>query len=100
MKKCSECKGKMKELKAKTPEGVEYRYFKCDKCGEEIVDMKQLHDVAKEYRKMRKFHAKISKWGLSLGLRIPKELVRKYNIKDNEEVTMIPEKEGIMIVPA
>jgi uncharacterized protein with PIN domain len=51
MKKCSECKGKMKELKAKTPEGVEYKYYKCSKCGSEIVDMKQLHEVAEKYKK-------------------------------------------------
>ena len=99
MKKCSECRGKMRELKAKTPEGVEYRYFKCEKCGEEIVDMKQLHNVAQKYREMKRFNVKISKWGMSLGLRIPKELVTKYHLKDNKEVTMIPEKEGIKIIP-
>ena len=100
MKKCSECKGEMKELKAKTPEGVEYAYFKCNKCGEEILNMSQLHNVAEKYREMKRFHAKISKWGMSLGLRIPKELALKYNFKNNGEVTMIPEKEGIKIIPA
>jgi hypothetical protein len=90
----------MKELKAKTPEGVEYHYFKCSKCGEEIVDMKQLHNVAQKYREMKRFHAKISKWGMSLGLRIPKELVKKYRMNDKEEVTMVARKEGIMIIPA
>ncbi len=99
-KKCSDCKGKMIELKDKTPEGVEYNYFKCDKCGEEIVNMKQLHDVAQIYREMKKFHAKVSKWGMSLGVRIPKELVEKYNFHDNEEVTIIPEDTGIKIIPA
>lgn len=98
MRKCS-CNGKMKELKDKTPEGVEYIYFKCEKCGEEILNMDQLHNVAEKYRAMKKFNAKISKWGLSLGLRIPKELVEKYHFKNNEEVTMIPEKEGIKIIP-
>ena len=100
MKKCTECKGNMKELIAKTPEGFEYNYFKCDKCGEEIVNMNQLHNVAEKYRVMKRFNAKISKWGMSLGLRIPKELVQKYHFKDNGEVTMIPEKEGIKIIPA
>lgn len=99
MKKCSECKGEMQELSAKTPEGVEYKYFKCNKCGEEILNMSQLHTVAGKYREMKRFHAKISKWGMSLGLRIPKELVQRYNFKDEEEVTMIPEKEGIKIIP-
>ena len=99
MKKCSECKGEMKELTAETPEGFEYKYFKCNKCGEEILAMNQLHNVAQKYREMKKFNAKISKWGMSLGLRIPKELVQKYNFKDNEEVTIIPEKKGIKIIP-
>lgn len=90
----------MKELIAKTPEGVEYTYFKCNKCGEEILDMNQLHSVAQKYRETKRFNAKLSRWGMSLGLRIPKELVQKYNFKDNEEVTMIPEKEGIKIIPA
>ncbi|MBI3052006.1 AbrB/MazE/SpoVT family DNA-binding domain-containing protein [Candidatus Woesearchaeota archaeon] len=100
MKKCSECRGEMKELSARTPEGVEYKYFKCNKCGEEMLNMSQLHNVAEKYREMKRFHAKISKWGMSLGLRIPKELVKRYRLKDEEEVTMIPEKEGIKIIPA
>jgi len=100
MKKCTECKGEMKELISKTPEGIEYKYFKCNKCGEEILNMNQLHNVAEKYREMKRFQAKVSKWGMSLGVRIPKELVKKYHFKDNEEVTMIPEKEGIKIIPA
>lgn len=100
MRKCSECKGEMKELSAKTPEGVEYKYFKCSKCGEEILNMSQLHNVAEKYRVMKRFNAKISKWGMSLGLRIPKELVKKYNLKDDEEVAIIPEEKGMRIIPA
>jgi DNA-directed RNA polymerase subunit RPC12/RpoP len=100
MKKCSECNGEMNELKAKTPEGIEYKYFKCSKCGEEIVNMNQLHDVAQKYRELKKYNAKISKWGMSLGLRIPSDLVKRYHLKDSEEVTIIPEKEGMKIIPA
>jgi hypothetical protein len=36
----------MEEKEASTPEGIGYKYFTCSKCGEEIVDMKQLHNVA------------------------------------------------------
>lgn len=89
----------MKELSAKTPECVGYKYFKCKKCGEEIVDMKQLHDVAQKYRDMKAFHAKLSRWGMSLGLRIPKELVKKYNFKEEENVTIVAEDKGIRIIP-
>ena len=98
MKRCSECNGEMQELKTKTPEDIEYSYYRCKKCGEEIVDMKQLHKVAEQYRTLKKYQVKLSKWGLSLGLRIPKELVERYHLKDEEEVAIIPEKKGIRIL--
>ncbi len=99
MKKCSKCNVKMKELKAETPEGIAYNYFKCEKCREEILSMSQLGEVAEKYRQMKKFHVKISKWGQSLGFRIPKELAKQYKFKEEKEVTIIPEKEGIKILP-
>lgn len=98
MKKCAECGNTMQQLKAKTPEGVEYNYYKCGKDGEEIVDMKQLHAVAEHYRALKKYNVKLSKWGLSLGIRIPKELVEKYKLKNEKEVSIIPEKTGIRII--
>ena len=49
---------------------------------------------------MKKYHVKLSKWGLSIGLRIPKEIAKKYHFKDNEEVAIIPEDRGIRIVPS
>jgi len=100
MKKCGDCGGRAEELEGVTPEGITYRFFKCRECGEETLDMKQLHAVAGKYRALRLYHAKMSQWGQSLGLRIPKELVAKYNFRPNEEVAIIPEKEGIRVVPA
>ena len=98
MKKCAECGGAMQVLKAKTPEGIGYNYYKCRKDGEEVVDMKQLHEVAESYRILKKYNVKLSKWGLSLGLRIPKELVEKYKLKNEKEVSIIPEKSGLRII--
>lgn len=98
MRKCTDCGGSMQELKSKTPEGIEYNYYKCRKDGGEIVDMKQLHEVAESYRTLKKYNVKLSKWGLSLGLRIPKELVDKYKLKNEKEVSIIPEKKGIRII--
>ena len=100
MRKCTECNGIMQELKGRTPENIEYAYYKCTKCDEEIVDMKQLHEVAEQYRTLKKYQVKLSKWGLSLGLRIPKELVEKYHLKNEAEIAIIPEKKGMKIVLA
>lgn len=98
MKKCF-CGGKITLRKGKTPEGVDYRYFRCDKCNEEFLDMEQLNEVAEKYRLMKKVHTKIGRWGLSLGVRIPKDLAKEYNLKENKEITLIPEKKSIRIVP-
>ncbi len=98
MKKCGDCRGKMEEKESKTPEGVKYKYSKCNKCGEEVVGMLQLREVSVKYRALKLFHAKMTQWGQSLGVRIPKELVERYQFKPNEEVTIIPEKEGIRIM--
>ena len=100
MKRCTACGREMKELKDKTPEGIPYRYYKCKKCGEEIVDMKQLHTVASRYRSIKRYNVTLSKWGLSLGMRIPKEIVEKYKLKKNEQVVLIPEEEGLRVIPA
>jgi len=99
MKKCTECNGVMQELNAETPEGVEYNYFKCSKCSNEIVDMQQLHNVAEKYRKIKTYYAQLSKWGLSLGVRLPKELTQRYHLKSSTKVKLIPEKEYIKIIP-
>ena len=88
----------MVEEKGETPEGATYSYYRCANCCEEIVDMKQLQAVAQQYREMKKYTAKISKWGESLGIRIPKELAEQYSLKQNGEVTLIPEKKAIKIV--
>lgn len=50
MKKCSECNGFMKELKNITPEGIEYKYFKCKNCEGEILNMGQLHNAVQRYK--------------------------------------------------
>ena len=97
-KTCTECKGGMKEFEAKTPEGIGYKYYKCEKCGEEILTMDQLHEVSEKYRILKKYSVKVSKWGQSLGVRIPKDLVKKYHLKADEEIIIIPEKEGMKIV--
>ncbi len=90
----------MNEKEGVDPNGFCYNYYMCEKCGEKVLDMKQLHEVAKKYREMKRYQTKISKWGLSLGLRIPKEVAKKYNLKDKKSVYLVPEKEFIKIVPA
>ena len=96
--KCYNCGKETMQKVGVMPDGVEYNYSKCPSCGEEILNTEQLREVAQKYREMKKYHAKISKWGSSIGIRIPKELAKKYNLKENKEITLIPEKDSIKLV--
>ena len=99
MKKCPECKANMIEKRSKTPDGISYEYFKCPKCKEEIVDMKQLHEVARKYRIMKKYHVKLTKWGLSYGLRIPQDIIKRDKLSKNKNLIIIPEEVGFRVIP-
>jgi len=97
---CGECKRKMEEHLGKTPEGVKYSYWKCGKCGEEILSMEQLHNVAKKYRELKKaYRVRISEWGATLALRIPKEIAKVQRMKKGESALVIPEKKGFKVIP-
>jgi len=92
------CGGKRIKMTGKTPEGIIYSYWRCLRCKEEVLGMKELHELSNKYQKMRKYTAKTTKWGLSLGLRIPLQLVKRYNIKNKEELTIIPEEKGFRVL--
>jgi len=66
MKKCFDCGGICKQYQDLTKDGLTYNYYKCIKCGEDVLDIKQLHEVAEKYRQMKKHQTKVRKWGLSL----------------------------------
>lgn len=100
MRKCKKCRIELKEVEEKTAEGVSYSYWMCSKCGDEFLDKGQLHSVAEKFRKLKRYHAKISKWGSSLGLRLPKELVKKYKFSTKNEVEIIPEENCLKIIAA
>jgi len=71
-------------------DGVEYEYWECQKCGEELLDMNQLHKTAEEYRKLKRSKdIKFMKWGNSIAVRIPKTI--------SDEVGITPGKEGIIV---
>lgn len=93
---CIECGGRRIELTDMDPDGVKYRYWKCMKCGDEVLDMKQLHDAAETFRKLHT--VRISKWGSALALRIPKELVEEQKLKPGYEVRILSEKKGFRII--
>ena len=101
--KCPICnKGEMKKLKdIMEQDGIEFEAYQCSKCGEEIMNMKQLKALAGKYRKLRKAKDIIfSKWGNSLAVRIPSEIANEYKLSAGKHGLLTREKEGIKIIPA
>lgn len=79
--------------------GVPYKYWSCEKCGREVLDMEQLKETAKMYRKLKRYSVKISKWGGAVAFRIPKEIVKQQKLKVGNSAYIIPEKKGFKVVP-
>ncbi|MBI4149510.1 hypothetical protein HY491_03610 [Candidatus Woesearchaeota archaeon] len=99
---CPMCKGKMEKMKdIIKQDGMSFDAFRCTACGEEIMNMQQLKMLAQKYRKLR--HAKeitFAKWGNSIAVRIPSEIVDEYHITSGKQGILTKDKEGIRIIPA
>lgn len=101
--KCPLCnKGRMEKVKDVIEEdGMPFEAFKCNSCGEEIMDMQQLKVLANKYRKLRKAKEVVfAKWGNSLAVRIPKEVAEEYRIKSGRQALLTTSREVIKIIPA
>lgn len=99
---CPICnKGKMERIKDKIKQdGVEFEAFRCKSCGEEIMNMKQLKVLAQKYRKLRQAkEITFAKWGNSIAVRIPSDIVNDYNITSGKQGVLMKVKDGIKIIP-
>ncbi|MEK6951915.1 MAG: hypothetical protein AABX29_02765 [Nanoarchaeota archaeon] len=100
--KCPVCNHEeMEKIKDLIKEdGISFEAFRCPSCGEEIMNMKQLKSLANKYRKIRKAKEVIfSKWGNSIAVRIPSDIVEEYKIKSGKQGILTKDKEGIKIIP-
>lgn len=46
----------------------------------------------------KRFNSKITQWGLNLGLRIPKEIVKVHNFRDKEGIEIVSTKTGFQVL--
>ncbi len=78
---------------------VAFDAYKCGKCGEELMDMKQLRKLAAKYHQLRKAkEITFVKWGNSLAMRIPQEFVQEMGIKEGSHALLRKGKEGLEII--
>lgn len=100
--RCPVCKkGIMKKKKDCFKEdNIEFESLQCSSCNEEILTMKQLKNLAKKYRKLRKAkEITFAKWGNSLAVRIPSDIADEFKISAGKQGLLTKDKEGIRIIP-
>jgi hypothetical protein len=95
-RKCWSCGGFSEEKTGADSDGLSYRYWKCSKCGDEVLTMDQLHELAEKEKEL--FSVKIAKWGTAIAMRIPKAIAQTYNLVPGKKATIIPEKTGFKVV--
>ncbi len=100
--KCPIClKKSMEQVKdVIAQDGVDFEAYQCSKCGEEIMTMKQLKVLAGKYRTLRKAkEITFAKWGNSIAVRIPSDIVEEYHFGVGKQGLLTKDKEGIRITP-
>ena len=98
--KCPKC-GSETSLKkeALQKSGLDYESHYCTKCREGFVDMKQLDELAKKEKTLRDAKkTKISRWGNSLAVRIPKEFATELKITPGKHVLVSRENKALKII--
>ncbi len=100
--KCPICnKGEMKKSRdIIKQDGVEFEALQCSNCGEELMTMQQLKVLTHSYRKLRKSkEITFAKWGNSIAVRIPNEIVQELKITEGKHGLLTKDKKGIKIIP-
>lgn len=101
MKECPYCKIPTKIMKGVFDDGVEYEYHHCPKCGEELLDMAQLHEAAEKHRALRRAkEIEFGMWGNSIGVRIPKRVADAHGMKPGKKGFLVDEKDAVKIIVA
>ncbi len=98
--KCPLCSGLMEKVEDNLEQDkVSFVAYKCTKCGEELMDMEQLKELAHKYRELRKAkEITFAKWGNSLAVRIPQDFAEGLSIKEGDRALLKRTKEGLEIV--
>ena len=97
LKKCTECGSARVYLATGKYKGIPYTSYRCKECGDEVFTMEQAKSLANAVEDARK--VTFSKWGETLAVRIPADVVRRLHLKPKSKGKLIEEANGFKIVP-
>ena len=95
------CGGKMSLTEIEVSPGINSEGYKCEKCGETEFTEDQMRTALRKKEKAIKIIVtrKIGEIGGSLIIRIPKSVENQMKLKSGKEVSLIVEKNKIIIDP-
>mgnify|MGYP001561410802 FL=1 len=94
---CPNCKKKMETSVFDVGYNIKVESLHCKNCGFNITEDKRLNDALSTLRKRMSKDVKIVRIGEGLGLRIPNEIVKSYNLKKGKTLSLIVEEDGLKI---
>jgi transposase-like protein len=95
---CPQCKHAMEKTKFDVGYGIQVDSLHCKKCGFNITESTKLKAALGSLRDRMRKEVKIVKVGTGLGVRFPNEIVKSYNLKQGEDITLKPEADGLKFV--
>jgi len=96
--RCPQCKASMKKIKFDVGYGIEVDSLHCKKCGHNVTDERVMKRALLRLRKKMSKEVKIIRVGIGLGVRIPNELAKSFNLQKGRNVLLQPEEGGIKLV--
>ncbi|MEE8168059.1 MAG: AbrB/MazE/SpoVT family DNA-binding domain-containing protein [Candidatus Hydrothermarchaeales archaeon] len=101
MTKCPMCNEEMEERMVEWKKGIYVRADACPKCGEEWLDLEEHERAMAEFatQNITKLRRSVIKLGSSLAVRLPKDIVESFGLKEKDQVEIYSTREGIVLMP-
>ncbi len=98
-KLCPQCKNRFDATQFEVGYGISVPSLHCKNCGFNLTDDSVLTTALSKLREMMKKEVKVIRIGEGLGIRFPNDVVKNYNLAFGEDMLLVPEADGIKIVP-
>ena len=96
--KCPQCKNELKKIKFDIGYGIEVDSMNCDKCQFNVTPDNKMKNAIELLREKMKKEVRIIQIGNGLGIRLTNNIVKNYNLKRGEKISLRPEADGIKLL--
>ena len=96
--KCPQCKNEMKKIKFDIGYGIEVNSMNCSECQFNVTPDNKMKNTIELLREKMKKEVRIIQIGNGLGIRLTNNIVKNYNLKRGEKISLKPEADGIKLL--